>query len=60
MDKTKDVRVPVRTATPKGAGRGGGRAVSPEGTQQRNKDWSEAEVHIKGGIPVSPEFYIFP
>ena len=45
----------VRTATPKGG------PVSPEGTQERNKeDWPTAEVYIKGGTPVSPDIYIFP
>ena len=33
------------TATPKGG------PVSPEGTQERNRDWPAAEVHIKGVIP---------
>ena len=40
----------VRTATPKGG------PVSPEGNQERNKDWPKAEVHDKGVIPVSPDF----
>ena len=43
------------TATPKD------RLVSPQGTQERNKeDWPTAEVQIKGVIPVSPELNIFP
>jgi len=51
VDKTKDVMVSVRIATPK---------VGPEATKERKKDWPSAEVHIKGMIPLSPEFYIFP
>ena len=35
--------------------------VSPEGTQERNKeDWPSAEMCIKGVILVSPDLYIFP
>ena len=35
--------------------------VSPEGTQERNKeDWPTGEVHIKGVIPVNPDPYLFP
>ena len=50
VDKRKYVMLSVRTATPKGG------PVSLEGTQERNKDWPRVEVHIKGVIPVSPDF----
>ena len=38
-----------------------GGPLSPEGTQERNKDdLPTAEVHIKGVIPISPDIYSFP
>ena len=40
----------VNAVTPKGG------LVSPEGTQERNKeDWRPVEVPIKGVIPLSPD-----
>jgi len=45
----------VSAATPKGE------PVSPEGTQERNKEyWTRPEVHIKGVIPLTPDFCILP
>ena len=45
----------VNAVTPKGE------LVSPEGTQERNKEyWPTTEVPIEGMSPVSPDLYIFP